>query len=284
MRTAIFGATGHLGTLVIDSLLERGSNPDDILALGRNQEKLAALAIRGVRTAQVDLDTETNLSEVLAGVQKVLLISTSDPGKRVPQHQAVVDAASAANVDHIVYTSLLQAPTSPLVLAPDHRATEELITASGIAATFLRNGWYTENHAQEFDLARQTGLIANSVGDGRLATAPRSDYAEAAAVVLTNPGHEGAIYELSGDATWDYTEFAQRTQDALGTPVRYQEVSPEEEREQLLAAGLDEGTAGFVGTLNASTRDNALAFSNGDLARLLGRPTEPLAQTLSTWV
>ena len=284
MTIAIFGATGHLGGLVIDSLIGRGIEPGDILALGRNEERLAGLAARGLRTARVDLADPAGLPAVLAGVQKALLISASEPGARVAQHRAVIDAAAEAGVGHLAYTSILQAPTSPLGLAVDHRATEDLIAASGIPATLLRDGWYTENYAQDFALARQTGVIVNSVGDGRIATAPRGDYAEAAAVVLTEPGHEGAAYELSGDEPWNYTEFAQAAQEVLGTPVRYQAVTAEQEREQLRALGLDEGTADFVSAMNASIRENALALSNGDLARLIGHPTQPLAQTFRTWV
>lgn len=147
MTIAIFGATGHLGGLVIDHLIARGADPGDILALGRNEERLAGLAARGLRTARVDLADPAELPAALAGVQKVLLISASDPGARVAQHRAVIDAAAEAGVGHLAYTSILQAPTSPLGLAVDHRATEDLIAASGIPATFLRNGWYTENYA-----------------------------------------------------------------------------------------------------------------------------------------
>ncbi|MEV6648120.1 SDR family NAD(P)-dependent oxidoreductase [Amycolatopsis sp. NPDC051371] len=183
-----------------------------------------------------------------------------------------------------MYTSGLQAPTTILRLAADHKATEELITASGIPATFLRNGWYTENHQQDFTGAREHGVIANSLGDGRLATAPRKEYAEAAAVVLTTPGHEGKAYELSGDIAWNFIEFAATAQELLGTPVVYQSLTAEQEREQLLSYGLDEGTAGFMVALNADLGDGAMASTPGDLARLIDRPTEPLAATLKTWI
>jgi NAD(P)H dehydrogenase (quinone) len=284
MTLAIFGATGQLGGLVIDSLLERNTVAGGILALGRNHERLSDLADRGLRTAHVNLDDTAGTAATLAGVDTVLLISLSEPGGRVQLHANAVQAAKDAGVGHLVYTSALQAPTTTLALAPDHKATEELITASGIPATFLRNGWYTENHRQEFDGARQSGVIANSVGDGRIATAPRRDYAEAAAAVLSTPGHEGKAYELSGDTAWNYTEFAAAAQDVLGTPVRYQVLTPEQEHEQLLGFGMDEGTAAFVETLNANMRDGALAPTPGDLSKLIGRPTEPLIETLRSWV
>jgi NAD(P)H dehydrogenase (quinone) len=163
-------------------------------------------------------------------------------------------------------------------------ATEDLITASGIPATFLRNGWYTENHQQEFTAARAQGVVANSVGEGRLATATRKDYAEAAAVVLTGTGHEGQAFELSGDTAWSYADFAAAAQEVLNLPVRYEPLTPAQEHEQMVAFGLDEGTAGFMVALHGNMRDGALAPTPGDLARLIGHPTEPLATTMRTWV
>jgi NAD(P)H dehydrogenase (quinone) len=281
---AIIGATGKLGGLTIDALLARGIPADGILALGRDTERLAALASRGLRTGVVDLDDIPGTATALTGVSKLLLVSFGDLGGRVAQHGNAIDAARQAGVPHLVYTSGLQAPTTILRLAADHKATEELITASGIPATFLRNGWYTENHQQDFTGAREHGVIANSLGDGRLATAPRKDYAEAAAVVLTTPGHEGKAYELSGDIAWNFTEFAATAQELLGTPVVYQPLTAEQEREQLLSYGLDEGTAGFMVALNADLGDGAMASTPGDLARLIDRTTEPLAATLKTWI
>ncbi|MCQ1957443.1 SDR family oxidoreductase [Arthrobacter sp. zg-Y826] len=284
MTIAIFGATGQLGGLTIDALIGRGVAPGDVLALGRNQDRLAEFAGRGLRTARVDLNDAATTAGVLDGVEKVLLISMSEPGRRVAQHTNAVEAAQTAGVRQMVYTSVLKAPTTILALAPEHRATEELITASGLPTTFLRHGWYTENHRQEFDAARQTGVVANSVDSGRIASAPRRDYAEAAAVVLSTPGHEGKAYELSGDTAWTYTEFAAAAQEVLGTPVRYEVLTPEEEQKQLIGLGIDEVTAGFLGTLNANMRDGALAPAPGELSKLIGRPTEPLIETMRSWV
>jgi NAD(P)H dehydrogenase (quinone) len=283
MTIAIIGATGQLGVRTVDALLERDVPAGDVLALGRDAERLAALAERGLRTAALDLGDVDATAAQLAGVEKLLLISVGMPGQALAPRGAAIEAARRAGIGHLVYTSALQAPTTVLGLAAEHKATEELVTASGVPATFLRNGWYTENHQQDFAAARDRGVIANSVGAGRLATASRRDFAEAAAVVLTTPGHEGQAYELSGDVAWSYAEFAATAQDVLGTPVRYQALTPEQEREQLLASGLDEGTAGFMVALNGNMRDDALAPTSGDLARLIGRPTEPLEATLRTW-
>ncbi|MGW7199650.1 SDR family oxidoreductase [Streptomyces chryseus] len=284
MTIAIIGATGQLGALTIDALLDRGVPAGDILALGRNADRLTELAEREVRTSVIDLDDVDAAAKALDGVDKLLLVSFGDLGTRVAQHGNAIEAARQAGVPHLVYTSGLQAPTTILQLAADHKATEDLVTASGIPATFLRNGWYTENHLQDFTGARERGLIANSIGTGRIATAPRKDFAEAAAAVLTTPGHEGKAYELSGDTAWSFEEFAATTADVLDTPVAYQPLTSEQEREQLLSFGLDEGTAGFLITLNANLRDGAMAPTPGDLSRLIGRPTEPLAATLKTWV
>ena len=285
MSIAIFGATGQLGGLTIDFLLDRGTPPGSILALGRSSDRLSRLADRGLRTAYVDLDhgDTDNLAATLANVEKVLLISLSEPGRRVSQHAAAVQAARTAGVRHLIYTSALGVPATVLALAPEHKATEELITASGLPSTFLRNGWYTENYRQDFDAARSRGVIANSVGKGRIASAPRQNYAEAAAVVLSTPGHEGKAYELSGDTAWTYPEFAAAAQEVLGTAVRYEVLTPEQEQAQLIAGGLDEATAGFVGLLNANTRDGALSPTSGELSKLIGHPTEPLIDTLRSW-
>jgi NAD(P)H dehydrogenase (quinone) len=283
MSIAIIGATGQLGALTIDALLSRGTPASDLLALGRNTESLQAYADRGLRTGTLELDDVDGTAAQLAGVDKLLLISVGAPGQALGPRGNAIDAARRAGIKHLVYTSALLAPTTILGLAAEHLATEELIAASGIPATFLRNGWYTQNHQQEFAGAREHGVIANSVGDGRLATAPRKDYAEAAAVVLAGTGHEGRAYELSGDTAWRYADFAAIAQQVLNQPVTYQALTPEQEHEQLLGHGLDEPTAGFMVALHGNMRENALAPTPGDLALLIGYPTEPLETTMRTW-
>ncbi|MEW1979610.1 NmrA family NAD(P)-binding protein [Citricoccus sp. NPDC079358] len=283
MTIAIIGATGQLGGHTIDALLQRGVEASDILALGRDGDRLRALADRGLRTAAIDLTDEAATSATLQGVDKLLLISVGTPGEALAPRTTAINAAAAASVKHLVYTSALNAQETTFVLAAEHQATEEVITASGIPATLLRNGWWNENMQQDFESARERGVIANSVGEGRLATASRQDMGEAAAIVLTTPGHEGTAYELSGDTAWSYPEFAETAQQILGTPVRYEALTPEQEQEMLIGAGLDDGTVGFIGAMNAGMRDNTQAFQTGDLSRLLGRPTTPLADTLSTW-
>ncbi|WP_314645947.1 SDR family oxidoreductase [uncultured Microbacterium sp.] len=280
MTILVTGATGHLGRLVIDSLLARGATPDDIVAGVRDLDRASDLTDRGVRAVVVDYDRPDTITDALHGVDSVLLISGSEVGRRVDQHRAVIDAAAAAGVTKLVYTSAPKATTSDLVLAPEHKATEELISASGVPAVILRNNWYTENYAGTIEQARATGTFAASVGDGRVASASRRDFAEAAAVVLLDDGHIGQVYELGGDVAWDYDELAAAVSEVIGATVEYRRVTPDEHLAVLAEAGLDEGTAGFVVALDAGIAAGALADSDGTLSRLIGRPTTPLAEGL----
>ncbi|MES2169314.1 MAG: NAD(P)H-binding protein, partial [Actinomycetota bacterium] len=242
MTIVVTGATGKLGRLTIDSLISRGTAPGDIVAAGRDTGRLAELEPLAVRTAQIDLEDGSGLAGAFAGADTVLLVSASEPGNRVALHTAAIDAAQRAGVGRIVYTSAPHADTSQLVLAPEHKATELIIAATGIPYTFLRNGWYTENYAGDLETASQTGVIAKSTGDGRVASAARADYAEAAAVALIAGATGNEIYELSGDVAWTFSDLAAAFTAALGRDVVYQPLSPEQEREQLLSYGLDEGT------------------------------------------
>ena len=277
MTILVTATSGPFGRLVVESLLASGVPANQIRAGARTVEKAADL---GVEVVHLDYSDPASLGTALVGVDSLLLVSGSEVGQRVTQHGNVIDAAAAAGVSHLVYTSAPAATTSALVLAPEHKATEEAIAASGIPATILRNSWYTENYTSVVEQARATGEIVSSVGDGRVASASRRDYADAAAAVLTNPEHIGATYELSGDRAWDFTELAAVASDLIGSPVTYRAVSPEEHAEYLAAAGLDEGTVGFVVALDGNIRDGLLAVTTGDLGRIIGRPTTPLAEGL----
>jgi len=284
MSILVTGASGHLGRLVVESLLERGVAADTIVAGARNPERIADLVARGIHSVALDYTDTASIDAALEGVDHVLLVSSSEVGQRAAQHANVINAAVKAGVEHLVYTSAPAATTSALILAPEHKATEEAIVASGIPATILRNGWYSENYAGNVAQAAATGELVASVGDGRVASASRKDYAEAAAVVLSEPGHVGKIYELSGDIAWNYTELAAVLSTISGVDVAYRAVSPEEHAEILTAAGLDEGTIGFVVGLDANTRDGLLGVTTGDLSRLIGRATTPLAEGLAAAV
>ncbi|VXA96181.1 NAD(P)H:quinone oxidoreductase [Microbacterium sp. 8M] len=280
MTILITGATGQLGRLVIDSLLARGVAPSTIRAGARDIAKAADLAERGVQVVPLDYNAPETVAAAVDGADAVLLISGNEFGKRAAQHQAVIDAARVAGVAKLVYTSAPKATTSDLVLAPEHKATEEAITASGVPAVILRNNWYTENYLADVARAKETGVIATGAGEGRVASASRADYAEAAAIVLTEDGHIGQVHELAGDVAWNYDELAAAASEVVGRPVQYTSLSREEQAEALAGAGLDEGTIGFVTELDANIRDGALAETDGTLSRLLGRPTTPLVEGL----
>ncbi|MEV2278694.1 SDR family oxidoreductase [Nocardiopsis sp. NPDC049922] len=285
MSVVVTGATGHLGRLVVEELLAAGHPADRITAAGRDAGRLAALAERGVATARIDFEDPASLKAAFEGAGTVLLVSGSEIGRRVEQHRNAIEAARAAGVGHLVYTSAPRATTTSLVLAPEHKATEEILTASGLAYTILRNGWYHENYEQQLHQARETGAVVASVGEGRVASAARRDYAAAAAVVLRDPAkHVGAVHELSGDSAWTLDELAAALTEVLGREVAARNVTPEEHLAELTGAGLDEGTARFVVALDGNTRDGELAGTNGELARLIGRPTTPLVESLRALV
>lgn len=279
----VTGATGHLGHLIVTELLSRGADPGDVLAGGRDTGRLSELAALGVRTAVVDYDDPAGLREAFAGAQTLVLVSGSEIGRRVAQHGAAIDAAKAAGVRHVVYTSGPHADSSPLIVNPEHKATEELLAASGLAYTAARNNWYTENYEQTFAQAAATGVVLTSTGDGRVASAPRADYAAAIAALAVRAGDETSVHELSGDVAWTFDEFAAAASQALGRPVEHRAVTPEEHRATLLGAGLDEGTVGFLLAMDANIAAGLLSDATDEVRSLLGRPTTPLVETLRTW-
>lgn len=276
----VTGATGQLGRLIVDALVARGVAPSDVVAVGRSAEKLAALDATGVRTVVADYADRASLDAAFSGAGTLVLVSGSEVGQRVQQHTNAIDAAVAVGISRIVYTSAPKATTSALVLAPEHKATEEYLASVGVTATILRNSWYSENYAGDVERSAESGVLLSSTGDGRVASASRADYAEAVAAVLTSDGHDGAVYELSGDVAWTYTDLAAAIAEITGKPVEWKNVSPEEHAAVLSSAGLDEGTVGFVVGLDGNIRDGLLSETSGDLARLIGRPTTPLVEGL----
>jgi NAD(P)H dehydrogenase (quinone) len=279
MTIAVTGATGHLGRLVIQDLLET-QPPKSIVAIVRDEAKAADLAEKGVLVRVADYDDAAALQAALVGVDKLLLISSSEVGRRFPQHKNVIDAAKWAGVKHIVYTSAPKATTSALILAPEHKATEEYLADSGLVHTILRHGWYTENYSQAVETAKQSGTVVAAAGDGRVASATRADYAAGAVAVLLGEGHGGRVYECSGDYAWDFNELASAISAIIGKPVVYQPVDGPTMVGILKGAGLDEGTAGFVAALDENTAAGLLSVCTGELSALIGRPTTPLKEGL----
>ena len=281
MSYIVTATSGHLGRLIVEALLARGAAPDSIVATARNADKLSALAALGVRTAVLDYSKPETVAAVVEPGDVLMLDYGSEVGQRVPQHTTVIAAAQAAGVGRIVYTSAPKATTSALLLAPEHKATEEFLIASGVPFTILRNGWYTENYTGEIEKARQSGEIVASVGDGRVASASRADYADAAAAAMLDDSLSGRTFELSGDHAWDFAELAATIGTLIGSPVTFRNLAPADYAELLTSFGLDTGTVGFVVGLDANIRDGLLGETSGDLARLIGRPTTPLAEGLA---
>lgn len=273
----VTGATGQLGRLVVERLLTEVPASEVAVAV-RSAEKAADLAARGVAVRVVDYDRPETLAGAFAAGDRVLLISGSEVGRRIPQHRAVVEAAAAAGVALLAYTGILGSAT--FRLADEHKATEELILASGLPYVFLRNGWYTENYLGDAAGTVARGVVLGSAGEGRIATAPRRDYADAAVAVLVGEGHEGGVYELSGDAAWSLPELAEELAKASGEPVEYRDVTPAEHLEALVGAGLPQGFAEALVDVDAGIARGELAGTTGDLARLIGRPTTPLAESV----
>ncbi|MRX44467.1 SDR family oxidoreductase [Agromyces kandeliae] len=280
MTILVTAASGHLGRLVVEALLERGAAPADVIAASRDTSRIADLAARGIRTVELDYARPETIAPALEGVDALLLVSGTAFGERVDQHRNVIEAAKAAGVAKLAYTSGPNADTSDLVLIPEHRGTEEVIAEVGVPAVILRNNWYTENYAQDVAVAASTGVIAAATGTGRVASAPRRDYAEAAAVVLLEEGHVGEVYELGGDEPWTFAELAAAASAVLDREVAFVDQAPEERIASLIAVGLDEGTAGFVAAIDEGIARGDLAESDGTLSRLIGRPTTPLVDAL----
>ncbi|MFW3385720.1 UNVERIFIED_CONTAM: SDR family oxidoreductase [Kocuria sp. CPCC 205274] len=280
MSIVITGATGRLGRHVISSLLRLDVQLPDLVAAGRDEEKLGALRELGLATVRADYTEPATLDEAFAGADTVLLISSSEVGIRVPQHRNAVDAAVRAGVSRLVYTSALGADRGKLLLADEHLATEEAIAASGLPFTILRNGWYTENFEPALRHAETTGVVLASAGDGRVASATREDYAEAIAAVLAQDGHASQTYELSGDVAWSFDELAAALTEVLDREVTYRRLTPEQHLAELERTGVDESTARFLVALDANIEDGALDLVTGDLSRLLGRRTTALVDAL----
>jgi NAD(P)H dehydrogenase (quinone) len=279
VKIGVTGATGQLGRLVVQDLLQTAT-AQDVVAIVRNAEKAADLAAQGVEVRVAAYDDPAALVKALAGVDKLVFISGSEVGRRIRQHRNVIDAAKAASVQHVIYTSAPKATTTSLILAPDHKATEEYLAASGLDYTILRMNWYTENYLQQVETARQTGSVVAAVGEGRVASATRADLAAGIVAVLTGSGHEGQVYEFGGDYAWNFNELAAAISEVIGRPVTYQAVDGPTLIAILQGAGLDEGTAGFVAALDANIAAGSLAETTGDLSRLIGKPTTGLVEGL----
>ncbi|ELQ6107585.1 SDR family oxidoreductase [Cronobacter turicensis] len=276
---AITGATGHLGQRVIDTLLNTVA-AQEIVAIVRNPAKAATLSAKGVQVRAADYSDVAALTAALAGVEKLLLISSSEVGQRAPQHRNVIDAAKTAGVKLIAYTSLLHADRSPLGLADEHVATEKMLADAGIPYVLLRNGWYTENYLASVPPALEHGVFIGSAGDGKIASASRQDYAEAAANVLTLDNQAGRVYELAGDNAWTLRDLTALLSKETGKTVAYQNLSEADFAAALAGAGLPEGFAKLLADSDIGASKGGLFDDSRQLSALIGRPTTSLETSL----
>lgn len=284
-RLFVTGATGQLGDQVIDTLLE--TVPASAIVAGvRDPATGAAAALRdkGVEVRTADYTDPGTLASAFPGVDRLLLISSSQNGRRKVQHRNVICAAKDAGVSLIAYTSILHADTSPLFLAEEHRDTEVALAEAGVPFVLLRNGWYTEVYTWRLPLALKRGVLWGAAGDGRISSAARADYARAAATVLVGGDHAGRIYELAGDASFTLAELVAVVTEALGKPLVYQNMAPEKFRSAILDAGLPEIVARILSDTDAGVEKGALFDDGAALAGLIGRPTTPFQTTITGFV
>jgi NAD(P)H dehydrogenase (quinone) len=275
---AVTGATGKLGRLVLDDLLEQ-ANPADIVALAREPSALAEYAQKGIDVRQADYDDPASLEAALQGVDRVLLISGNAVGQRERQHGNLIDAAKEAGVSYLAYTSILKGDKSRLALAPEHVATEKLLAQSGLNYDLLRHGWYSENYTSGLAPSLESGKIFGAVGEGRLSTATRADFAAGAAAALLR-GKGGDVYELAGDHSFTMREFAEEVSRQSGRKVEYVDQAESDYARTLEAAGLPPPVAAMLASTSALSGEGELYDESKALSRLSGRPTTPIRETI----
>lgn len=276
---AITGATGHLGQLTFNEILKTVP-ASQLVAIVRNPAKADTLAQQGVTVRQAEYTDRAALTAALEGVEKLLLISSSEVGQRAVQHRNVIDAAKAAGVKFIAYTSLLRADRSPLGLHVEHVDTEQYLAASGIPYALLRNGWYSENYLASTPAALEHGVFIGAAGEGKIASATRADYAAAAAKVISSEGHAGKVYELAGDEAWTLSELAAELSKQSGKPVVYQNLSEADFAAALKGAGLPEAFANLLADSDVGASKGGLFDDSRTLSTLIGRPTTPIHDSI----
>ncbi len=280
---AVTGASGQLGRLVIESLKSKTA-PSEIIAIVRNPEKIADYSEAGITVRKADYTDALVWPEVLQGVDKLLLISSSEVGKRAPQHANVIAGAQKAGVKLIAYTSILHADTSPLPLRLEHLETEKMLKDSGIPYVLLRNGWYTENYAASIPSALEHGALFGAAENGRISSAARADYAAAAAEVLTAQDQAGKIYELAGDTNYTLAEFAGEIAKQSGKEISYTNMGKDEYMSLLVQVGLPEPVAQLLAESDNGAARGGLFDDSKTLSRLIGRPTTPASATIDEWL
>lgn len=278
----VTGASGKLGRLVIDQLATT-VGVDRVVAAARSTDKLTDLADRRIEVRRLDYDEPDSISAALAGAEQVLLISSSEIGRRVDQHRSVIDTAVARGVEHLAYTSILRADTSPLFAAVEHRATEEILAAAPLTSTRLRHGWYIENYTENLAPALTHGAVIGAAGAGRIAAAARADYAAADAAVLADPTLWGGTYELGG-AAFTMGGYASLVGEAAGREIPYLDLPPADLRGALVGGGVPEPMADFLVDADLGIAQGALDTDPDMLERLAGRHLTPVADLVKAAV
>ena len=276
MKTGVTGATGQLGRLVVEKLKGKGL-ANSVVALVRTPEKATDL---GVEVREFDYSNPEKLADALHGIEKLILISGNELGKRTEQHGNVIDAAKKVGVKQLVYTSLLHADRSGLSLAPEHYATEQALKASGLAYTILRNGWYTENYTGSVGGAVAAGAFIGSAGDGKISSAARADFADAAVAVVSGEGHQNKVYELAGDESFTLAELAAEISKQTGKTIPYNNLPETEYAKILKSFGIPEGFADAIASWDTGASKGDLFDESHQLSNLIGHPTTPLAETV----
>ena len=281
MTILVTGASGHLGRLVVESLLERGVPAQDVVATARDLDTISDLAAKGVVVRRADYNDPVSLKDAFVGVDKALLVSSSEMGQRVEQHQNVIDAAAAAGVSLLAYTSVANAGTSSLLLAEEHQETEKRLLSSGLPVALLRNSWYIENYTEQIPVALEHGAVLGAAGEGRVSAATRADYAAAAAAVLTLDDQAGKVYELGG-SPFSLAEYAAELSTQAGKPVVYQDLPTDEFAAALVGAGLPDAFAAIYADSDRGLKAGDLLVDSGHLEQLVGRSSTPLADAITS--
>lgn len=277
----VTGATGQLGRLVITQLLSRGVPAAGIVAAVRTPEKASDLAALGVVVREADYSRPSTLETAFADAERVLLISSSELGQRAVQHAAVIEAVKKVDVSQLAYTSTLHADRSPMNLAIEHRETEALIVASGLPYVFLRNGWYVENYLASLPVALEHGAFIGSAGEGRISWAPRVDYADAAATVLTQPVYGNRVLELAGDNAHTRADMAAEINRQTGKSLQYVNMPRAEFFAALTGSGLPVPVAELFAESDDHAARDALFDEGRQMSALIGRPTTPLSASVA---
>jgi NAD(P)H dehydrogenase (quinone) len=281
MSIVVTGASGQLGGLTVEALLARGVPASQIVATSRDITRIKDFADRGVVVRRADFAEPDTLAAAFEGADKLLLVSTTTVDERVANHRRAVDAAVAAGVSLVAYTSMSHAATATTVLAATHRATEEYLRERAVPAVMLRNSWYLENYTAQLPLILAGGAVAGAAGRGRISAATRADYAEAAAVVLTTDGHTGEVYELGGDEAFTLADLAAAISAATGKRITYTDLPAGELARVLAGAGLPAELAHVLVDADLGMARGELFTDSGDLRRLIGRPTTPPADAIA---